>query len=229
VNKPLVNSAIAILGLAIALPANADVQIYKDDTGAPYISGLQNGQFVQIAYGNLRETIHVKPQGTCNFVKLPYKNFYPWSNVDIFLSGQQTPTLSFDGSNLNAGDIRGRATNLCSGTGRNTTLPWTDLGNGAYGIKNGLVQGNSTAAYIFGLPTAALYDAKDINPALRKHKVNACGFIKLTDTVTWPTAKLGSFYYYLGPNPSNSSYTLDTLPVKSPELCYRGMLYKPTS
>lgn len=227
--KRFVFTTITLLGLAITFPAAADVQVYKDPNGGVYISGLQNGQFVQIAYGDLRETIHVKPQGKCKFIKLPYKNFYPWGNVDIFLAGGQAPILSFDGSNLNASDIRGSGTNLCSGTARNTALPWTDLGGGAYGIKNGLVQGNATAAYIFGLPNAELYDAKDINPALRKHKVNGCGFIKLTDTAKWPTAKLGSFYYYLGPNPSNDSYSVSNLPVKAPEICHQGMLYKPAS
>ncbi len=71
-------------------------------------------------------------------------------------------------------------------------------------------------------------DAQDITPALRRYKANSCGFVKLTDTPTWPTSKLGSFYYYLGSNPS-STYDQGSLPVQPPELCRSGMLYKPSS
>jgi len=227
--KRFITSAIAGFASAIALPASAD-QLYKDPSGAVYISGLLNGQFVQIAYGSLPNTIRPKPQGTCNFVKLPYKNFYPWGNVKVFLSGGTTPVLSFKGSQLNAADIKAtsKTNNLCSGTGRNTNLDWSDLGGGVYGLKNGATQGNSTAVYLVGLPTSNSYDAQDITPALRRHKANSCGFIKLTDTPQWPTSKLGSFYYYLGSNPS-STYDQSSLPVQPPELCRNGLLYKPST
>ncbi|MBV8885405.1 MAG: hypothetical protein JO235_15620 [Chroococcidiopsidaceae cyanobacterium CP_BM_RX_35] len=225
--RSFIISAIAFFGIVIALPANAD-QLYKDPSGAVYISGLQNGQFVQIAYGSLPNTIHPKPQGTCNFLKLPYKNFYPWGNVKVFLPGSSSPIVSFKGSNLKAADVKGtsKTSNLCSGTSRNTSLNWTDLGGGIYGLKNGATQGNSTSVYLIGLPTSASYDAQDITPALRRHKANSCGFIKLTDTPQWPTSKLGTFYYYLGSDPS-ATYNQSLLSVQAPELCYRGLLYRP--
>jgi len=218
--------AIAIFGLAIAFPADA-VQIYKDTNGVAYINGLTTGQFVQIAYGGVPNTIHVKPLGTCNFVKLPYKNFYPWNNVKVFLSGASSPAVAFRGSNLNAADISTKGTNLCSGTGRNISLNWSDLGSGVYGLKNGLTNGNSTAVYLVGLPSSSLYDAQDGLPALRRQKANTCGFVKMSDTARWPAAKLQTFYYYLGSNPS-SSYDQASLPVQAPELCRNGILYRPS-
>ncbi len=226
--RHFVRSAIAILGVAIALPAQAAPVVYQDSKGVVYISGLTTGQFVQIAYGGLLNTISVKPSGTCNVVKLAYKSyFYPWNTVKVFASGGSSPLVTFVGSTLNAVDVTAKGANLCTGTGRNTSLNWKDLGGGIYGVKNGLTNGTHNAVYLVGLPSSSLYEAQDGLPALRRRSANTCGFIKLTDTTKWPAAKLQTFYFYLDSNPS-SSYDQSSLPVKSPELCFRGVLYIPS-
>lgn len=225
--KKLLSTAIAFLVGAIALPANAAVEVYKDSAGAVYISGLQPSEFVKLAYGGIQNKIQVRPIGTCNYLKIPYKasepGFYPWYGVDLYPTGGASSALSFTGNNLQTVNIAGKS--LCDKTGRNTSLNWTALSGGAYGLKDS----NFKAVYIVGLPYK-LYDAKDGMPAIRRQKANSCGILKVSDTRTWPAAKLGTFYFYAnsygGGNPSNDIDPA-TLPVQAPHLCRNGVLYSP--
>lgn len=225
--KRLFSTAIAVLSAAIALPAHAAVEIYKDSSGAVYISGLQPSEFVKVAYGGLSQKIQVRPSGACNYIKIPYKasepGFYPWNGVSVYPSGSSSAALSFTGNNLATVDIAGKS--LCSDTGRNTSLSWTTLTGGAYGLKDA----NFSAVYIVGLPYK-LYEAKDGLPAIRRQRANSCGILKISDTPTWPASELETFYFYansyLGGNASGD-YEPAALPVQSPHLCRGGVLYVP--
>lgn len=53
--KCFLSVAIALLSAAITLPASAAVEVYKDPTGAVYISGLIPSEFVKVAYGGLSQ------------------------------------------------------------------------------------------------------------------------------------------------------------------------------
>jgi hypothetical protein len=227
--KRLLSVAIAVLSAAIALPAHAEVQVYKDSSGAVYISGLQPSEFVKIAYGGLSQKIQVRPSGTCNYLKIPYKasepGFYPWNGVSIYPSESSSAALTFTGNNLTTVDIAGKS--LCDGTGRNTSLNWTTLSGGAYGLKDD----NFTAVYIVGLPYK-LYDAKDGLPAIRRQKANSCGILKISNTPAWPASKLETFYFYansyLG-GEASGDYNPATLPEQNPEFCRNGILYRPSN
>ncbi len=224
--KHLLSTAIALLSAAIALPASA-IEVYKDSSGAVYISGLQPSEFVKIAYGGLSQKINVRPTGTCNYLKLPYKasepGFYPWNGVNVYPSGQATSVLTFTGNDLNQVDIVGQQ--LCANTERNTSLAWTALSGGAYGIRDA----DNQAVYIFGLPYKS-YEAKDGLPAIRRQRANTCGFVRISDTAAWPAAQLQTFYFYAnsynGGTPS-SDYAPATLPVQPAHLCRNGVLYSP--
>lgn len=225
--KRIFSAAIACFLGAIALPASAAVEIYKDSNGAVYISGLEPSEFVKVAYGGAENKIQVRPTGTCNYLKIPYKasepGFYPWNGVSLYPSGSSSAALSFTGNNLTTVDIAGKS--LCDDTGRNTSLNWKALSGGAYGFKDA----GFKAVYIVGLPYKQ-YDAKDGSAAIRRQKANTCGILKISDTSTWPTAKLGTFYFYAssygGGNPSGD-YDPATLPVQAPHLCRNGVLYSP--
>lgn len=219
-------SAIAVLSGAIALPAHG-IEVYKDLSNAVYISGLTPNEFVKIAYGGLLNKVQVRPSGTCNYLKIPYKasepGFYPWDGVSVYPSGSQSAAVTFTGGNLQTVDIAGKS--LCDATGRNTSLNWTTLSGGAYGLKDA----NFTAVYIVGLPYK-VYDAKDGLPAIRRQKANSCGILKISDTLTWPASKLESFYFYAASYQSGNpslDYEPATLSVQSPHLCRNGILYVP--
>lgn len=227
--KRMFSAAIACFLGAIALPANAAIDIYKDSKGAVYISGLQPSEFVKVAYGGLQNKIQVKPIGTCNYLKIPYKasepGFYPWNAVSLYPSGSSSAALTFTGNNLQTVDVAGKS--LCNDSGRNPSLNWTPLSGGAYGFKDASFK----AVYIVGLPYK-VYDAKDGLAAIRRQRANSCGILKISDTETWPAAKLETFYFYansyLSGDPSGD-YDPASLPVQSPHLCRNGVLYSPAS
>lgn len=225
--KRLLSYAIAFSLGAIALPVNAAVQVYKDSTGSVYISGLGKDEFVKIAYGGIQNKIQVKPSGTCNFLKVPYKasepGFYPWDSVSLSPVGEQSSVLSFTGNDLQTVDIVGKS--LCDGSKPNINLSWTTLTGGAYGLKDA----NFKAVYIVGLPYK-VYEAKDGAVAIRRQKANSCGILKVSDTPTWPVSKLETFYFYANSQGRDASgdYAPASLPVKNPEFCRNGVLYKPS-
>lgn len=227
--KRLFSTAIALLSAAIALPTSAAVEVYKDSTGAVYISGLQPSEFVKVAYGGLSQKINVRPTGTCNYLKISYKasepGFYPWNGVNLYSAETESVALSFTGNDLQQVDIVGKS--LCTETTRNTSLSWTTLSGGAYGIRDA----DNKAVYIVGL-VYKLYQARDGLPAIRRQKANSCGILKISDTQTWPTSKLETFYFYassyLSGDPSGD-YDSATLPVQAPHLCRNGILYTPAS
>lgn len=224
--KHLFSAAIAFFLGAVSLPTYA-VEVYKDSNDAVYISGLQPSEFVKVAYGGLENKIQVQPTGTCNYLKIPYRasepGFYPWNGVSLYPAGSSATTLSFTGSNLRTVDLAGKS--LCNSTERNASLNWTTLSGGAYGLKDA----NFKAVYIVGLPYKQ-YEAKDGNSAIRRQKANSCGILKVSNTQTWPTSKLETFYFYANSYQSgdpSAEYNLTSLPVQSPHLCRNGVLYSP--
>jgi len=224
--KRIFSTAIAFFIGAISLPTYA-LDVYKDLSGSVYISGLQPNELVKVAYGGLSQKIQVRPTGTCNFLRIPYKasepGFYPWNGVSLYETGSSSAALSFTGNNLATVDIAGKV--LCNGIGRNTSLNWTTLSGGAYGLKDASFK----AVYIVGLPYK-LYDAKDGLPAIRRQKANSCGILKISHTQTWPVDKLETFYFYAnsynGGDPSGD-YSSGSLPMQNPHLCRKGVLYSP--
>ena len=169
---------LAVVSAAIALPAHAEPQVYKDSDGGVYISGLVPKEVVKIAYGGRGQKIQVRPSGTCNVLKIPYKasepGFYPWNQVDLYAAGTEDVVLSFSGANLASVDLVGKS--LCAGTVRSTSFSWTALSGGAYGIR----EINNKAVYIVGLPYK-LYEARDGLPAIRLQKANTTTVAKLLE------------------------------------------------
>ena len=225
--KRFLPAAIAVVSAAIALPAHAEPQVYKDSDGGVYISGLVPKEVVKIAYGGRGQKIQVRPSGTCNVLKIPYKasepGFYPWNQVDLYAAGTEDVVLSFSGANLASVDLVGKS--LCAGTVRSTSFSWTALSGGAYGIR----EINNKAVYIVGLPYK-LYEARDGLPAIRLQKANTCGFIKVSNTKTWPIAELNTFYFYANSyngGEASGDYDPSALPIQNAHLCRKGVLYSP--
>lgn len=225
--KRFLLAAIAVVSAAIALPANAEPQVYKDSNNGVYISGLVPKEIVKIAYGGRGQKIQVRPSGTCNVLIIPYKasepGFYPWNQVDLYPSGTESIALSFSGVDLASVDLKGKS--LCAGAVRSTSFSWTALNSGAYGIR----EINSKAVYIVGLPYK-LYEARDGLPAIRLQKANTCGFIKVSNTKTWPSNQLQTFYFYANSyngGYASGDYDSSVLPVQSAHLCRKGVLYSP--
>ncbi len=230
---------LTLLGIFSSFPALA-VEAYKTQNGVE-ISGLAPSDLAKVYYGEITKSLNIATSGTCNYITLRSqsgKNFYPMNTsvtTKIFDADGTTVKFSysagFGGGNLPTTYTPISPTQLCSGTGRNLSLPWQTLGAN-FLIK--AIEGQSPVFHIFipGLNKGS-YKVDSGNPALRLVNSNNCGIAKINDTTAWPINKLGSFYVQIPDSegvPTNVSWNYLTLPTKvNNNLCRNGVLYVPAS
>ncbi|MCP6761926.1 MAG: hypothetical protein NHB32_24970 [Fischerella sp. CENA71] len=227
--KLLLITTLALIA-GISSPA-LSVEVYKDFENTPYISSLKPEEILHITYENIPNKASFSTSDTCNVLIIKQleggKKFSTTGTMTIVSPVDYSNTASFSNTSLggfsNEEYLNGKT--ICNGTNRNTSLKWTQISSGIYGLL-GIRDGDySHTFYIFGLNKGS-YEVKDGRPAKRMMKANKCGILKITNSGKWPVSNLGNFYYYNSEGYPSDDYSLNSLQSRPADFCKNGILYK---
>lgn len=204
---------IAVLVGAIAIPlagsANAEIKTIRDSEGRVFITGLAPNSSNDIVFPDVNFAKEFKAN-SCGLVYISRKLVDPVNKPFIFSKrdGSDPTTYSFPSNTF----FVKRKPDCFNGTLSDPTVS-TELTE-FFKIDNGDFM-------IAKLIPSQLYMVFYPKALIRKAKANACGIVKLTDSVKYP---LGGQLRVNG-----QTFSPNELPVEIPPLCRDGISYFPTA
>ncbi len=198
---------IALMGGVLISPFPAlAFDVVKDELGNVYISGFSPNKISKIVYGGFPQEKVFSPN-SCGVVAVKSSKKFP------------AIALSFNGTSLNWNSLPEiGSVPVCKNGLPNPDVPWGSL-NAVRISASDL----STTTYI---KSSTPLTVRNNNFEERTVKANSCGIINVKSSDKWPSAKLGTFYFYDGSNPSDD-FAFGSLPVAPKPVCYKGLLYRP--